>query len=111
MAALLEARSVRDAARTANVAERTAWRYLADDQVRAELANRLDAMLAQVTAGLIEDLSQARQVLRDVMARPGIAPGVRVRAAGMVLNYGLRFVELVALAERVAALEEAIRGR
>lgn len=104
--ALVGARSVRDAAEAASVSERSAWRYLSDGRVKAEIANRQDGMLAQVTAGLVDDMATARQVLREVMEARRTPVGVRVRAAGMILNYGLRFAELVALAERVARLEK-----
>ena len=104
--ALVGARSVRDAAETASVSERSAWRYLSDGRVKAEIATRQDGMLAQVTAGLVDDMARARQVLREVMEARRTPAGVRVRAAGMILDHGSRFAELVTLAERVARLEK-----
>lgn len=111
VAALVGARSIRDAAKAANVAERSAWRYLADPKVRAEISTRQDSMLAQVTAGIVEDMGLARQVLRAVMLGKATTPGVRVRAAGLILQAGLRFAELVTLAQRVAALERLLAER
>jgi hypothetical protein len=60
-AALAGARSVRDAAEATGIHETTAWRYLRDEAVRAELAGQQSAMLQVATRGLAEDLAQARR--------------------------------------------------
>ena len=108
--ALLEARNVRDAAKRAGVGERTAWRYLADPGVKVERAARQDAMLHGVTAGLVADMAEARAVLLEVMRDPGASDATRTRAAGIVLDCGLRLLELLSLAERVAELERRLEG-
>jgi len=106
--ALVDSTSVPEAAVKSGIAERTAWRYLGNPTVKVELAARQDAMLAQVTGGLVTDMTEARGVLKGIMNDDGVAPGVRVRAAGMVLDAGLRFFELLSLAQRVAELERRV---
>ncbi|MBC7294190.1 MAG: hypothetical protein H5T84_08860 [Thermoleophilia bacterium] len=110
-AALLEARSIREAARMAGVAESTAWRFLSRSEVRRALSERQAAILAQAAAALATDMAQAREVLRAIMGNPQAAPGVRVAAARAVLEAGLRLFELVTLSERVAVLEEHLEVR
>jgi len=108
VAALVGARSVRDAAKAANISERAAWRYLADEKVKAEIANRQDGMLAQVTAGLADDMGLARTVLKAVMMGKDTTPGVRVRAGLGILQAGLRMSELVALTDRMTRIEQVL---
>jgi phage terminase small subunit len=105
LAALAGARSVRDAAEAAGIGETTAWRYLRDEAVRAELAGQQSAMLQVATRGLAEDLAQARAVLMAVMGNEKASPSARVNAARAVLEHGLRYAELVSLDERITALE------
>jgi len=108
--ALLNRPTVREAAAEADVSESTAWRYLGDSAVKRELATRQDALLAQVTSGLVGDMTEARQVLLDVMRANDAADGVRVRAALGVLDAGLKLFELLALADRVAAIESRLEA-
>lgn len=90
------------------IGERTAYKYLGDELVKEEIARRQDAILGQVTAGLVADMAEARRVLLDRMNDPATADGVRVRAALGVLNCGLRLFELLCLTDRVAALERRL---
>ena len=111
VACLMSSGSVRSAAQLAGIAERTGWRYLSNDGVRAAIRERQDALLAHVTTGIISDMAKARAVLLSVMADGGVAPGVRIRAGGLVLNAGLRLFEILSLSERVAALERLFAER
>jgi len=108
VAALLTAVSISEAASLAHIGERSAWRYLAEPEVLAELSRRQDAILGAAAAGLAGDVSQAREVLRAVMGDKLAPVGARVSAAGKVLDSAMRLVELAALARRVADLEREL---
>lgn len=108
LAALLTASSVRDAANAAGVSERAAWRYLADPAVKAELAQRQDAVLGQAARRLAGAMGQALTVLEEVMQSRTATDSAKVAAARGVLECGLRVVELAALGDRLAALEERL---
>ena len=108
--ALLDARTVREAAAKASIAEATAWRYLSDDVVKTDIARRQDAMLVQVTQGIVSDMTEARGVLVDIMRDAGAPEGVRVRAAGLILDAGLKMLEVLTLSDRVTVLEKQIGG-
>ena len=108
--ALLDARTIREAASKARIAETTAWRYLSEDAVKAAIARRQDAILAQVTDGIVADMSEARGVLVDIMRDASARDSDRVRAAGLILDAGLKLFEVLTLADRVAALEQRTEG-
>ena len=111
VAALLAEPTVRDAAAAVGVSEPTAWRYLASPAVQSELTARCDVVLTQVSSGLVSDMQEARSVLMDTMRDQSAAPGVRVRAALGVLDAGLRVLDALMLARRVAALEMQQTGK
>jgi len=104
--ALLAAKTVRQSAELAGVCERTAYRWLRSEVVRAELSQRQDAALQQATGQLVEAMAEAIAVLREIMADGGAQSSARVAAARAVLEASLRCAELLDLARRVAALEE-----
>jgi len=106
--ALLQAKSIREAAGLTHISERTAWRWLRDPTFRAELRRAQDEALGQATRQAVGTLGEALETLRDVMARPSAPASARVAAARAVLEVGLRLAETLDLAERVAALEERV---
>ncbi len=110
VAAMLEAKSIRQACEMVDIAEVTGWRYLQDANVKRELSRYTDALLAQAATGLLADLVEARQTLREIMADREAADGARVSAARAVLDASLRLFELVSLSERVSELEQRIEG-
>ena len=110
-AALMAAPDVRAAAQVAGIGERTAWRYMANPAIRRSVATRQAAALAQVASGLVDDMTEARALLRGVVTDETAAQGVRVRAALGILDAGLRLAELVTMAERVAILEARLEAR
>lgn len=111
VSAALGAPSIRDAAKSAEISERTAWRYLSEAHVKRALGQRLQAVTRQVMMGLASDCEDARAVLRDVMLDEEAPAGVRVRAAGKILDSTLQVAELIDLADRVAELEQHLEVR
>jgi len=107
---LLQAHSVKEAAQLAGICERSAWRMLALPSVQGELSRVQDGMLSQVAAGLVADMGVARAVLLDVLRAPVVKDTDRIRAAGMVLDAGLRLCEFAVLTKRLERLELLIGG-
>jgi len=108
--ALVTARSVREAAGTARISEATAWRWLRLEAVQRALQELQDAMLGEATRHATGLLSEALDTLAYIMRSEGNPPSCRVAAAKAILECGLRYAELVTLAERVARLEERMEG-
>ena len=108
--ALLTAKSIREAAGTARISERTAWRWLQDERVKAEAARLQDTVLAEATRQATTLLGEALDVLAGVMRDPLYSATARVSAARAVLESGLRFSELITLEQRVEALEQKLGG-
>lgn len=108
VAAALEARTVCEAAELSGIAERTAYRYLARAEVRAELAQRAGGVLSQVSARLADAMGVAVDGLLELAANPEVSAGARVSAYRGLLDGGLKLAEIVALSDRLAALEARI---
>ena len=105
IAALLTASTVGAAAQRVGINESTLLRWLKEP----EFANEYRAARRLVVESAIGRLQQAATQAVDALARNltcGI-PAVEVGAAKAVLDQAIRGVELLDLAERVAALEQA----
>jgi hypothetical protein len=107
IAALLTAPTIQDAARTASVAERTAHRWLhEDDAFKAVYLSARRHALRQATARLACASSGAVSVLLQIAGDKCAPAYARVTASRTILEFAYRAEELEDLAARIAALEE-----
>ena len=103
--ALLSEPTIGAAAQKAGIGENTLLRWMAEPDFKA----RYRAARRSVVEGAIGRLQQAATQAVDALARNltcGI-PAVEVGAAKSILDQAIKAVELVDLAERIEALEQA----
>lgn len=111
IAALIQSRSIADAAELSGVPERTLSRWLTDPDFKAELATAEDKLISDATrrlAGLADgaiDTLESERVNKDAPA------SARLRAAQIELDYLLKLRELRAVELRLAELEAAVFGK
>jgi hypothetical protein len=103
-AELAAGKTVRDAATTAGVAERTAFRRLADPDFTQRVATLRDDMVRTAAGRLADGMAAAADVLRALLADAD--PHVRHKAAVKLLELGVKVVELADLQRRVEDLEQ-----
>ena len=102
--------TVENAARKAEMSERTAYRRLDDpvflnqlEQLRADMVLRTAGMLTGAGMGAVKVLVE----LQNDAAQPA---AVRRRSARDVLEMGLKFREIAQLEQRLAAIEAQMAG-
>ena len=109
VAALLTSRTQAEAAKTAQVGERTLKRWLAEDErFKAAYQHALRDLIAKASAKLSKGTDEAIDALLDVAAC-GESESARVSAAKAVLDQALRFSEFADVLQALTALEEANR--
>jgi len=114
LAALLVHPTVRDAARAAQMAEGTLWRYLSDPTFAAHYQEARRQATEHLIARLTADSTKAAKVLIDVAEDEAAPASARVSAARTIIEQALRGAELRDLVTRVEMLEQALpaaRGR
>ncbi len=108
VAALLGARDVREAAKTAGVSERTLWRWLKEPVFAAALKQATQTCIEQATRRLVGGTQEALDTLWQVMKDDKAPSSARLRAATAWLDYHHTFRELDDIEARLAALEEKV---
>jgi hypothetical protein len=111
LAALLAHPTVRDAARAANVAEGTLWRYLADPAFAAHYQEARRQATEHLIARLTADSTKAARVLLEVAEDTNAPASARVSAARTIIEQALRGAELRDLVTRIDALEALPKGK
>lgn len=105
IAALLTERTIGQAARVADVGERTLHTWLSDSDFRAALVIEEGEAIDAATRRLIALQDAAVDVFADILDNPKIKATTRLRAAQGVLDYLLKLRELRNLEQRLAELE------
>ena len=103
-AALAAGKSTQDAATAAGVAERTVYRRLIDPAFKARVTELRGAMLATAAGRLADGMGEAASVLRALLTDADA--NIRFRAAGKLIELGVKVIELTDLEQRLAALEQ-----
>lgn len=112
IAALLSARSVSDAARTASVSERSLYRWLSENSAFQSELQRQETLLVDATlASLSGELATSASTLADIRDDVMVSESVRLRASVALVDVLLRLQELRALTARLDRLEGLICAR
>jgi len=109
LGALAAGRSVEQAAQTAGVSVRTAYRRLADPSFARRLAQARDELISSALGELVECASEAVATLRALLQAND--ERVRLGAAKTTLEQLLRLRETLTLSQRLATLERALQSR
>lgn len=92
--ALLEAGSIDEACKMANINRTTGYKYLKDSTFMNEYRSLRREAMQQVTARLQKKSEEAVQVLSDIMLDVDAPTGSRVQSAKNVLDVAYRSIEL-----------------
>jgi hypothetical protein len=103
--ALLSEPTIRAAAKSAHLGERTLYRYLGDADFRAELRKRQQQVLAAVTGVLVGQSGSVVGVLGSILADKGASDSVKARVALGWLSQMYQSAEFDNLLERIEHLE------
>ena len=110
IAALLASKSVAEAAASANVGERTLFRWLGEDQAfRAALSQAEGELLDTATRRLLSLQGESIDALEYLISQAE-TESVRLRAAQVVIETSLKLRELRDIEQRLTALEQAQIG-
>ncbi|QJW97265.1 hypothetical protein [Frigoriglobus tundricola] len=102
-AELAAGKTIREAAITAGVSERTAFRRLEDAAFKARIAELRSEMVRTAAGRLVEGMTEAASVLRAGLTDADA--NVRHKSAVKLIELGVKVTELAELERRVEELE------
>lgn len=107
LVALLNYPTIKEAAAACNQAEVTLRRYMADPDFRTEYDARRRQLVEAACGALQTRMGAAADTLAELMDCPAVPPQTRLGAARMILEFGLKTVEVLDILPRLEALEKA----
>jgi hypothetical protein len=105
--ALLTARGIEEAAKTADVPARTLYRWLKEPGFDAAYRRAKRTAFGQAIARLHQGTSAAAATMLKLMVDPAVPASTRLRAADCVFTHAKNAIEIEEIEARVAALEKA----
>ncbi|MHB1424906.1 MAG: hypothetical protein ACYC3I_17175 [Gemmataceae bacterium] len=109
MLALASGQTIREAAQTAGVAERTASRRMSETDFRRRVAELRREMISRAMGRLADGMGAAADRLRQLLAANSEA--VQLGACRALLELSLKLRESVELEQRLDALEEHLQHK
>ena len=106
IAALLTSPSIRAAADSIGVSERTLRRWMKTEEFGTMLTERQRELSQALHRGIIAKAQNAAAVLSEVMSDAENPPAARVSAANSLLNHAGRAIETIEILTRIEALEK-----
>jgi hypothetical protein len=103
-AELAAGKTVREAATSAGVSERTAFRRLVDAAFKARVAELRSEMVRTAAGRLVDGMTEAAGVLRAGLTDPDA--NIRHKSAVKLIELGVKVTELAELERRVEELEQ-----
>ena len=107
IAALLNHRSIDDAAKSIGIGTQTLLRWLKLPEFDIAYRQARRAAFSQATARLQRATGAAVATFLKIMVDPNAPPSTRIRAADSVLDHAKQAIEIEDVEVRVAALEQA----
>jgi len=101
-------KTLRDAAATAGVSEKTAQRRATDPEFRGKVSQLRSGFIGNAAGILADGMTEAANTLRTLLTDPDA--NIRHKAAVKLIELGLRASELVDLESRVSELEHTEEG-
>ena len=109
--ALFEHNTIRAAAESVGVTDRTARRWLSDPEIIAALREAEAGALDAIQRGLTRLAQDAVGALADALTDDDAGVSVKVRAADLILQRLLQIREAVGIEERLSELEARLGER
>lgn len=109
--AVLEHRTLGDAAASLGVDESTVWRTIRSPDFSAALAFALREMIVLAIAKLQRVTPKATQVFEDAIDDPQVSWPCKINSAKLIWEGATKGYELLCLESRLAALEAKVDGR
>lgn len=107
--AMLTEKNIEQAYKKAEISKTTAYKYLKDDNFKAELLKAKREIMSQVTTQLQQKALSAVQVVAEIMTSKESPDFARLQAAKTILDNAYKGLELEDLQADIEMIKEAMK--
>ncbi|NIN91585.1 hypothetical protein GTO36_01020 [bacterium] len=110
IAALLTQPTIKEAAKSAGVGEKTLWRWLQNEEFRESYCDAKRRVVEEGISRLQQVCGEAVETLKEIMRDQEKPPSSRVTASRIILEMAVKALEVQDLTSRVEKLEKTIES-
>ena len=104
----LNSKSITETCKKLNIARSTAYGYLKDDRVKAEIDKRRSELISDTTLYLQDSLQECSKVLMDIVKDPKASPQVKINAINSIFSNCNKLTETNDILTKIASIEERL---
>ena len=104
----LNSKSITETCKKLNITRSTAYRYLKEENVKAEIDKRRGELINDTTLYLQDSLQECSRQLMEIIKDPNTTPQVKINAINSIFNNCNKLTETNDILTKIASIEERL---
>lgn len=104
----LSSKNLTETCKKLKITRSTAYRYLREDKVKAEIDKRRGELINDTTLYLQDSLQECSKQLMDIVKDPNTSPQVKINAINSIFNNCNKLTETNDILTKIASIEERL---
>ena len=104
----ISSKNMTETCKKLDISRNTAYNYLKDDKVKAELDKRRSELISDTTLYLKESLKECSKMLMDIVKSPNTSPQVKINAINSIFNNCNKLTETNDIMTKLAEIEQRL---
>ena len=104
----LSSKNMTETCKKLDISRNTAYNYLKDTKVKAELDKRRGELISDTTLYLQDSLKECSKMLMDIVKSPNTSPQVKINAINSIFNNCNKLTETNDIMTKLAEIEQRL---
>lgn len=104
----LSSKNLTETCKKLKITRSTAYRYLREDKVKAEIDKRRGELINDTTLYLQDSLQECSRQLMEIIKDPNTTPQVKINAINSIFNNCNKLTETNDILTKIASIEERL---
>lgn len=104
----ISSKNMTETCKKLDISRNTAYNYLKDDKVKAELDKRRSELISDTTLYLQDSLKECSKMLMDIVKSPNTSPQVKINAINSIFNNCNKLTETNDIMTKLAEIEQRL---
>lgn len=106
--AYLKTKNMTETCKSLKISRNTAYTYLKDDKVKAEISKRRTELISNTTLFLQDNLKECSSILMDIIRDKNSSPQVKINAINSIFSNCNKLTETNDILTKLADIEERL---
>lgn len=104
----LSNKNITETCKKLNISRNTAYNYLKNDRVKAEITKRRNEVINDTTFYLQDNLKECSKILMEIIKSPNTTPQIKINAINSIFSNSYKLTETNDILTKIADIEEQL---